>query len=94
MDFFERCALTFLVQAVNLDNLFPLTTICDKIWLYMGWHALYDLPITRSSSHLMHWAMKSCSKTIMLRIKGRKENYPKKEIKICGLQEELIYVHS
>jgi hypothetical protein len=33
MDFSECCYLTFLVQATNLDNLFPLTTICDNILL-------------------------------------------------------------
>jgi hypothetical protein len=33
MDCSERCALTFLVQATNLDNLLPLTTICDNRFL-------------------------------------------------------------
>jgi len=85
MDCYERCALMFLAQAMNLDNLLPLTTICDNIWLHRGWHALCKLPRTSSSSRLMHWAMELCSKNILLRIKGRQAHYPKNERKIHGL---------
>ena len=37
IDCFERCALTFLVQAAKLDNLLPLTTIFDnKLYKDLG----------------------------------------------------------
>jgi hypothetical protein len=31
------------VQTMDLDDLLPLTTICDNIWLHRGWHAPCDL---------------------------------------------------
>jgi hypothetical protein len=54
------CAQMLPVQTTNLDNLLPLTTICDNIWLHREWHAPCELPRTSSSSHLMHWGMESC----------------------------------
>jgi hypothetical protein len=38
-----------LISPNNLDDLLPLTTICDNIWLHRGWHAPCELPRTSSS---------------------------------------------
>jgi hypothetical protein len=84
------CAQMLPVQTMNLDDLLPLTTICDNIWLHRGWHAPCELPRTSSSSRLLHWAMESCSKNILLRIKGRQAHYPKNERKIHGLRRSLF----
>jgi hypothetical protein len=52
MDYSERFSLMFLVQAVNLDNLLPLTTTCDNI--------NHETPCTPLQVHRendkIHWA--------------------------------------
>jgi hypothetical protein len=79
------CVQMISVQTMNLDDLLPLKTMCDNIWLHRGWHAPCKLPRTSSSSCLMHWVMESCSKDILLRFKCRQAHYPKNKRKIHGL---------
>jgi hypothetical protein len=87
------CARMLPMQTTNLDDLLPLKSICDNIWIHMGWNAPCKLPRTSSSSRLLHWAMESCSKNILLRNKIRQAHYPKNKKKTHGFQEEIIYVH-